>query len=383
MLSKILQLAFLLLIPSFVQAQKSIHLKKQQSNFLFACLNTQVRGEYLFQDEQNFYLDNTNVRNLFMLRYEHKNRKILQLGYVKKFALKGWSLLLNTESDANIRLAKATSMEVMPLNLRVNLLFNFTTKWDRTSIAIGSKNLAYGHHPKIDAFFNFTPTLAKLDLGFNRDIGIFTRFPLNEKLDFDGSLTLGGFLGKPFVRAANDDTNKGVNVKFNPTSYKNTFLITTRVGSPSHNRQELGVFSAIGNIVDQQNQNETAITAKFGGEYIYKFSDHLLFLQKLSIGMYHPNSQPNAAQFRTQFMTSIDYTFRGWMVVALNNALLHKKGKIDGTSTTYGLLTTTAGLILNPNLQARINLRRNYLDGYANDKFEFFFQVILGLGQRP
>jgi len=82
-------------------------------------------------------------------------------------------------------------------------------------------------------------------------------------------------------------------------------------------------------------------------------------------------------------MTSIDYTFRGWMVVALNNALLHKKGKIDGTSTTYGLLTTTAGLILNPNLQARINLRRNYLDGYANDKFEFFFQVILGLGQRP
>ena len=379
-----LRIIFILFFPCcLLQAQKSIHLEKQKTNFFFACINSQIKGEYLFQEEQTWHFNNTNVRNLFMLRYEHKNRKILQLGYVRKFALKNWSVLLNTESQANSRVGDMDFEELMPLNFRMNVVFNFITKWDRTSISIGAKNIRYGHHPKIDAFFNFTPTLAKLDLGFNRDIGIFTRFPLNEKLDFDGSVTLGGFLGRPFIRTMPMDTNNKFGITFNPNPYKGTFLLTTRIGSPSHSRQELGVFSAIGNVVSSQNSEETAIVARFGGEYIFKFSDHLMFLQQASIGMYHPNANPDVSQFTSQLMTGVDYTFRGWFILALNNSILHKKGKIDGLSYTYGAMTATSGFILQPNLQARVNMRRNYFDGDNSNKFDLFFQVILGLGQRP
>ena len=374
----------------FATAQKSIQLEKQPNDFLFVGSNFQVKYDDSPQDNNTLTFDNTNVKNLLMLRYKHKNRKLLQKGYIRKFDLTSWDLLINAESQANTALGQTSLNEFTQMEFRVNAAFNFATKWDRTSFSVGVKKLPFGHQPKIDNFFNFTPTFAKSNFGFNNDLGVFARFPISENLDFDGSVTLGGYLKDPFIQTGQLEGNENTgtqnsalgNIEFAPVPYNGTFLLAGRIGSPSHKRQEVGVFGAIGKVVDADDATTTAFTTRLGGEYIYKASDHFLFSQQASIGVHRPSDSSSPTQFIAQSMTGVDYSFRGWFILSLNNSLVRKNSMETGTSDTYGSLTGTAGIVLAPNLQFRVNYQNNYIHPELTDKHGVYFQMIVGFGQR-
>jgi len=176
-----------------------------------------------------------------------KSDVINQIGYTKSFDLVSMNgkFLLSLES-------------LKPKLNFVDFWAKFATKYDRFNFFLGHRPIAYGRHPRIEVELPFLPTLAKFDLGFSKDKGIFVQLPLSSAIDFASSLSVG--LG--------DDWDHG-----------GTWVIASRVGTKPYYPFEIGIFSLIGELPDEKNRKDNFF--RVGGELIYKFKEKLKTVNQL------------------------------------------------------------------------------------------------------
>jgi hypothetical protein len=367
-----------------LHAQSSMRLEKPQNKFFFVGLNTQIKSlDVSSGNKSGFEFSNYNTRNQLLLQFQIKNKKLLQRGYTKNIAFNSLSTTLNTETDV-ASTSRLGFDAFTRLRFRLNLLANFATKWDRTNFSIGTRSLPYGHNPRVDGFFSFMPTQARADLGMNNDMGVFFRTPLSEKWDLEAAATLGGYLRTPILgtHALNGmEANMGF-FQLNKETYKGSFLLTGRVGTPVFKKNEFGIYSAIGQIVSPFQKDKIEQMVRIGGDYSHKFRDGFKFTQQASFGTYHTVGVQNKATFSTLNLHSgIDALFFGRVLTSATSSF---RVKIDGATTPKnGTALASVGYVFNPNTQIRTNFFVEYDDKPTTaTTYGGFIQLIAGLGQR-
>jgi hypothetical protein len=311
-----------------------------------------------------------------------KNRQFLQRGYTRSVVLNSFSTTFNTETDLTAT-GNISPDAFTRLRFRLNLLANFATKWDRTSFAIGTRGIAYGHNPRVDNFLRFDPAISRTDLGFNNDMGVFFRAPMNHKFDLDASLTLGGFLKIPplFTRDLQDTTGAAF-FGWTKEKYKGTFLMSARIGTPTFRRQEFGLFGGAGHIVSPFIADQLEMMVRIGADYSYKIRDGFKITQQVSFGPYRSTDAEDPTSFSILHAhTSMDALFFGRILFTSTHSFRLKME--DGKNNKNGTTVATLGYVFNPNTQLRINGLMDFsLEPSKPVTYGTFVQLIAGIGQR-
>jgi hypothetical protein len=374
--------AFMLSISAF--AQSSMRLEKPTNNFFFAGLNTQIKSlDASSGGKSGLEFSNYNTRTQLFLQFQYKNRRLLQSGYTRKIALNSFSATLNNETDV-ASIGKLGIDAFTRVRFRINASANFTTKWDRTTVAVGTRSLPYGHNPRVDGFFSFMPSQARVDLGFNNDMGVFFRTPLSEKWDLETAATMGGFMKTPTLgtRAFTAAESALDFIQINKEPYKGSFLLTGRAGTPVFKKNEYGIYASLGKIVSPFQKDIFEQMLRVGGDYSHKFRDGFKLTQQASFGTYRSVNAKNQPVFNTLNLHSgADCLFFGRLLTSVNHSFRIKMA--NSTTSKNGTALASVGYVFNPNNQIRANAFFDYDDKPATaHTYGVFLQLIAGLGQR-
>ena len=366
-------------IQTPVLAQSAIKLKKQQTKFFYFQLNGHY-GNNNFGNESRKGLATFGSANQIAVQYFSKNKKRLQRGFTNSWE-KG-NFFIRAEIVA--RPSYINNKELISLQLNLNAWMSLFTKWDRTGIRAGTRNLPYGHNPQIDADFPFLSPQVKADLGFSKDFGLFFKTALAKNIDIESALTLGGYLSRPILtsRIINQAANDENLMRFNDFNYKGTWLFTNRIGTPTYKTMEYGLFASVGHIYSPKIQNELEHIGRIGVDWIVKYKDMVKLANQISIGSSNPDNDRNNPYKSISIQNTLDCTIFG----VINMSFSHNWQKynykdIAGYKSKRILMASTT-LIITPDVKFKWNMYKEYLKETDN-RVGFYGQVIVGFGKRP
>lgn len=379
----IVPMAALLVLAMDVSGQNAIKLDKQQTNFFYTQINTHV-GFMSDVNGERWDLANRGPDNQIVFQWKNKDKKRLQKGYVPAFGYQGF----------NIKAGVAYKKEVTEdgyrtggLRLRVvNTFLKFGTKWDRTKLDIGVKSIPYGHNPKLDPVSSFATNLIKMDLGLVQDLGLFFISPISKNMDLEMSLSSGGFLNTPFLVCDNlvnydnpEETTTTVDV--GQFSYDNTWLITSRIGSPSYDKSELGLVAVAGRLNNTNLRNDLIDIARIGGDWVYKHEEKLKFSSLATVGRTY--SRTEGEFLSLNFQTALDLYLSHEFVVSGSFAV-NDLSSMGSSDSFHRNNTTTCSLTyrLSPHTRIRINSYYTYVKEAKEEQYGTFLQLVTGFGKR-
>ncbi len=361
--------------------QSSIKHKKQQTTFFYTQLN--LHGGYV-NNHNKGALDFTNHSpdNQVAFRVFSKNQKILQKGYIKNFSLVSYNVRVSIPFNKNV---DSNGYNHSKISLRlIDAWLKFNTKWDRTSFWIGQRSIPYGHNPKMDPVSTFMTNITKMDIGFTQDFGVFTKTPISNNLDLELSLTSGGFFNKPIAvydHLINDNPSVQMNPTFSFTDYKyeNTWLITSRIGTPTFKKNELGVILTSGKVKNPENPNEFTRINRIGGDWIYKYYEKFKWSNQFVFGDNTIENQKYTTS--VHFQTAIDYyLFNNFLIstsvayTGFMNKEMNYKNYLSTTSLTY---------TFSPHTRFRLNHFYASKSAMNHGKWGLLLQFVTGFGKRP
>ncbi len=205
-----------------------------------------------------------------------KDESQMQRGYTPAVSPAAWNAKFALEARPQSGDPSQTDVGLRLLDTWVQL----GTKWDRTSLALGHRSIPYGHNPRIDTDLSFLPNQAGADLGFGTDTGLFFRTPLSPRLDLELSATAGGTLsGLPVVLHQQEDDDWSLDGDLH---YRDTWLVTGRVGSPTFRRQELGLFAALGDL--HAGTGPSTEVRRLGVDWLVKHRESWRVVNQVALG---------------------------------------------------------------------------------------------------
>ena len=269
-------LFFLAVLAAPSRADFKTRLERPQQGFIFYQLNFAAGFDSAEPDD--FGPADRGARTQFTVEFFSKDKKALQRGYTRFMQPSQWNFKLGVELDP------AENRSDDPgLNLRLfDAWVRFDTKWDRTSFWFGNRSIPFGHNPKLDPGLSFLPNQAPLDLGFGRDIGVFFKTPVSAKLDLDVAVTAGGFLAGNLLTVR--DTAGGSYDIDDAITYRDTWLITTRIGQTSFGRSEQGIFAAVGTVHRDPAKGEPLEISRLGYDWTFKHKEDWALVNQISGG---------------------------------------------------------------------------------------------------
>lgn len=206
-----------------------------------------------------------------------KMEKNLQRGYIPWVAPIAWNAKIGLEYNPAEETGGDPTLDVRLLDTFVR----FETKWDRTSLTLGHRGIPYGQNPRLDTELTFAPNQANADLGFGRDTGAFLQAPVASQLDLNVALTAGGTLAGPIGVVKNG--NGGSSLDFDDRlDYRDSFLVTARVGRPRFYPQDGGVFVAAGKL--HRATGELTEIRRLGADWVIKSREDWVLVNQISIG---------------------------------------------------------------------------------------------------
>ena len=267
----------------------------------------------------------------------------------------------------------------MGLRLRfLDTWIKFDTKWDRTKFYIGSRNLPYGHNPKLDGNLSFLPNLTSFDLGISRDIGFFFKTPVSENLDIEFALSAGGWLiGTPVaIEVATIGFDFDKNLK-----YEGNWLGTFRLGTPTFKDSEIGVSLLGGRLHRNKEKGTVTRVARLGVDWIKKESEMWKMVNQISVGIDKPKKEPIYGIY--SMLNSFEYFINNRFRVGPTNIVKQEQIELEnGKHKRKGTLFLTLGYAFtrNRNVRFRINPFVEYFDTQDKTTGGLLFQFCTGCG---
>jgi len=383
---KILSFLFLSLLVGLkiVVAQNALKNEKQQTNFYYVQLNLHA-GVMNGLNGSRWDLANRSPNNQIAFQYFAKRKKTLQKGYVKNISLSASKFRFSIPFIKSINDLGEKEAEVRFQLLDTWLKFN--TKWDRTHFWIGNKSIPYGHNPKLDPVSDFMTNLTKMDYGFVQDIGVFFKSPISSNLDVESSLTMGGWLAKPVLVCENilnnSEQSQTSDLKFSFANfeYKNTWLFSTRIGSPTFKKNEFGIILSKGKINNVLVENDLLKLNRIGGDWVYKIKEKVKFSNQIVVGYNVSDIQKQSTSVHTQ--NAVDFILNDHFFISTSFAYNYydfsKSGAdqntyINANSITYSFSTHT---------RLRLNHYFSSVSRSNEKQWGVFLQFVTGFGKRP
>lgn len=385
-MKKIIYTIILLLSCSSIYAQKSIKHKEQQSKFYYGQLN--LHGGLINDNTngQRWGLSTRSPKNQAVFQVVSINKKTLQKGYIKKFALTGWKFRMGFEYDNNKTIDNVTSGNVK-FKLYDTFL-KFGTKWDRTSLIIGNKSIPYGHNPKIDPAISFMINPIKMDLGFGQDLGVFFKTPMTNNLDFEISITSGGVLNKPVLVCnnliINDENGLGSKPDFNfgKYEYNDTWLITSRIGSPSFNKNEFGAIFLSGKILSTVFDGKPLTQVnRIGIDWVFKQNERFKLVNQAIIGK--TSVVDGKEYFSKNIVNNLDYYTGNHFMLSLSHSMNILTGSRHIEKLKNYSLAGSLTYIFSPHTRLRLNTFYTAITDREEYQSGVLLQFVTGIGKRP
>ncbi|PWJ43782.1 hypothetical protein [Sediminitomix flava] len=374
-------LALFLFLSLGVKAQSSIKLEKQQTRFFYGQLN--LHGGY-HQNQFGEYWDFSSVgpRSQLALQYFAKNRRILQKGYTRAFALASSKARFSLAFDK--RRNDQGESEGSLYFQAVDLWMKFNTKWDRTTITIGQTAIPYGHNPSIDPIINFAPNLVSSDLGFSRDLGLFLKSPISQKMQLEFSFTSGGLLNQPLVTCENLVKNRVQHadpvVRFEDVEYRNTWLGFGRLGTQSYLKYEFGLIGGVGKINSKINSGTTADIWRGGADFSYKFEERFKFSSMITYG---ENSEINEIYKTVNTQQNVDILLWKRFVLRSSYSLLVQDQRLNKDANYAQVFANSIGYNISPHTKIRLNYYWEDFKRTEVNPTNVYIQFVTGIGKRP
>ena len=361
--------------------QSALKHNKQQTHFFYTQLNLHA-GHLNDNKNSRFDLTNQSPDNQVVFQLFCKNQNVLQKGYIKTFNMVSYNIRLSVPFHKNI-----DNLGYKQANVQLKLLdtwIKFNTKWDRTHFWIGHRSIPYGHNPKLDPASSFMTNITKMDIGFVQDLGLFIKTPLAKNLDLELSLTSGGFLNKPIAiydHLINENPllDTAPTFSFSDYKYEDTWLVTSRIGTPTFKRHEFGLILSTGNVKNIENPSEMARINRIGGDWIYKHYEKLKWSNQVVVG---DNSIDNTAYTKSIHMqTALDYFLLDNFILSTSfaytrftNKDMNHNNKVRTSSLTY---------VFSPHTRLRLNQYNSEKAVDGSKKWGVMLQFITGFGKRP
>ncbi len=374
-------IALIALISFNSFSQNAIKHQKQQTTFFYTQVN--LHGGYI-NDNQKGRLDFTNQSpdNQIAFRLFSKNQNLLQKGYIKTFNLASYNIRVSFPFQKSVD-SQGYDQAKVSFKL-LDTWLKFDTKWDRTSFWIGNRSIPYGHNPKLDPVSTFMTNITKMDIGFVQDLGFFVKTPLSNNLDLELSLTSGGFLNRPIAvvdNIINDNplTDDNTNLSFSDYKYEDTWLITSRIGTPTFKKNEFGIILTSGKVKNTENPNELAQINRIGGDWIYKYYEKFKWSNQFVLGDNNIDDQTYTKSIH--FQTALDYyVFNNFFI---STSFAHTS--FMDQDMNYKNYKSTSSLTYTFSPHTRLRLNHFYASRSADDygQWGVLLQFVTGFGKRP
>ena len=368
-------IAIIALISFNCFSQSAIKHQKQQTTFFYTQLN--LHGGYV-NDYGKGRLDFTNHSpdNQVVFRVFSKNQNILQKGYVKTFGLDSYNIRMSIPFNKSVNIL-GHDQEKVSLKL-LDTWLKFNTKWDRTSFWIGQRSIPYGHNPKMDPVSNFMTNITKMDIGFVQDLGLFIKTPVSSNLDLELSLTSGGFLNKP-IAVYQIQGDSSPNFSFTDYKYENTWLLTSRIGSPTFKKNEFGIILTSGKVKNPENINELSRINRIGGDWVYKYYEKFKWSNQFVVGDNYIENKKYTTSIHLQ--SAMDYYLLNNFFISTSFAYTGFANK--GMNYKNYLSTTSFTYTFSPHTRFRLNHFYASRSTADKGKWGLLLQFVTGFGKRP
>jgi hypothetical protein len=276
--------AALLLLAPVARAQDGRPLlTKPKNQFFFYQVN--LAGGYDSREPGSSWgpADRGPVNQL-TLEWLGKSERAIQRGYIESVAATTWNTKIALEYNPAETAGGDPTLDIRLLDNWVR----FDTKWDRTSFFLGHRSIPFGQNPRLDPELTFTPAQAPADLGLSRDTGVFFQTPVSAGLDLAVSATAGGFLSGPIATLRNDE---GGSLELDDAiDYRDSWLVTGRLGQPSFAASEAGLFASFGEL--HRATGSLLEISRIGGYWAWKQREDWTLVNQLSLGENQSGSAP-------------------------------------------------------------------------------------------
>jgi len=336
-------------------------LRKEKPDNVFFYHQWNLHGGYHLNDSKRRWqlADDVGAKTQATFEWYGKDQKTDQIGYTKLIRPKSWNVKFGIETDP-----EKTDKDT--INAKVRLYgtgIKLHTKWDRTFLWLANKSIPYGHNPALDPHFGFLPNQSSEDIGISRDPGLFLQTPVNKDIDFSFALTLGK--GDPYIKF---DREKGEPHYFD---YDGTWLLTSRLGSPSFKTSELGVTALAGKI----HEGDLRLW-RLGADWVYKFAEKAKMVHQLSGGKNRFQVQDVTVY---NLLNNFEWFFASQWTLGMTHVLRHESPE-HGDIHREGKLYATLSYALNRQTRLRLNTFTEYEDTLGDTDKSVLLQLCYGCG---
>ena len=370
----ILFFAFLATQTGF--AQKSIKQTKQQTQFFYAQVN--LNGGMLLSEKSDFRFSEINPFSNINLRYRAKSQRMLQQGFTKFMRPNGFKahVAFNYINPLN---DDETQIHQIKMQMR-DVFVSVKTKWDRTSLKVGHFSLPYGHAPKLDFDNSFISVIASQDLGFNRDVGILFKTPVNDKMDMELGVTTGGGIPSTWFAysAAVKDGETDETFEWSDIDYNGTWLTTLRFGSPTFKKNEFGLFAAVGEVSRTSAVQQESTIYRIGADWTYKYKEKMRMTHQLVFG--HTNVEEGDSGLSIVQKSEVDFFWKRKLMVSFSNNL--RSQEYSSADKFTGVVVLSFSYALSPHTRLKLNTYNRYSLVDVGNQTGVFLQFVYGIGKR-
>ena len=363
-------------------SQSALKLEKQKTKFCYTQFN--LHAGYMDDINGNRWdFASKGPNNQIAFQFLSKNKKTLQRGYTPLFLPNSYKIraALNFNKTVNNAGKKEINLKFVLLDTWVK----FNTKWDRTTVVIGNKSIPYGHNPQLDPVSNFRTNIIKMDLGLAQDLGIFIKTPVANSLDLELSITSGGILNQPLLICDNlvkKDGQEKISPKivFSEYSYDNTWLVTTRLGTPTFKKTEMGLIGVAGRLYSNLVKNDFNQIFRGGIDWVRKSGEKIKYGNQITFG--ETKSDKHGWFHTINVQNSADLFVGSKVVLSASHAFNYLSGVDNGKYHFNSTFNNSITYTISTHTRFRINhYHTNIFE--ANEKQSgVLFQFVTGIGQR-
>lgn len=353
-----IQLVLLFLFAhSAFAVEYSVRKVKPDNVFFYHQWNLQ--GGYDSSDPDSGWglADQYGARTQATFEWLVKRQKPTQIGYTKFMSLKSFNFKFGLEVDPD-----NLKRDVLHTRLRLyGAGLKFHTKWDRTSLWLANKAIPYGHNPDLDPNFGFLPNQSSLDIGISRDPGVFFQMPLSVDWDLNVAATIGK--GDPYVTSEKEDADY--------FEYDDTWLVSSRIGSPGFKVSEVG-FTALAGTVDDGNMD----LWRLGSDWAYKFAEKAKTVHQVSGGI---NTFHDGDVVVYNLLNNVEWFFASKWTLGVTHAARYESPD-KGDSSFVGKVFGTLSYAMTRNSRLRLNTVAEYDDTVGDTDESVLLQLCYGCG---
>lgn len=169
-------------------------------------------------------------------------------------------------------------------------------------------------------------------------------------------------------------------MSFTKFEYRDTWLVTTRIGNLGFNKNEYGVIGVIGKIPSIYNPYDVTNINRLGFDWVYKYYEKMKIGGQMTFGLTESTLENDFQTINAQ--GSADYFVNSKII--LSTSLACKYDNSISTNQYHLNLTNTNSIsyTISPHTRFRLNHYFTRLVQEDENKRGVFLQLVKGIGKR-